>query len=450
MLLPIDYLLIGLYFLLILFVGIYSARKQSSDDYLIASRSLNAAVGTTTIFSSELGAGVILTYIALVYLYGLGAIWYFIGAAFGYLVFYFFALKIKTLADEKKYYTMPDFFFDKMGPFSGYLVTLIVFLIMFGWVVVNFTGGATLISQYTEIRYETSILVMGVIILIYLFIGGFKSVVATDVIQSIGISLFFVLMLYLLFFSGQPVRLEELTFSSIPIFDIISFFLAGFLIPLGSPELWQRVYAIKDRKQLKKSMVYASFSYIAIGVVLLFIGLVIRSRITDLNPDTALIVGFSQLLPAGMAGLSVIILYSAITSSADTYLFTSNASLNQDFLLKAGFIRKENLLKVMKVLMVLLTLLGMALSILIRGIVETTFFFVSITMSLGFLILMIWIFPGINKHSVNLAMLFSFCGVLVPAILIGISTDLILYSFAFCLLVILSGWVWYRFLEKQA
>ena len=103
MLTNIDYLLIVLYFFIILIIGLLTGRKQEKEDYLIANRKLNSIQATSTIFSSRIGAAILLTYTALVYLYGLGALWYFIGAVFGLFVFYFFGVKIKKLADEQKF-----------------------------------------------------------------------------------------------------------------------------------------------------------------------------------------------------------------------------------------------------------------------------------------------------------------------------------------------------------
>lgn len=348
MLATLDYLFIATYFVIILTVGWLAGRKETKEEYLIAGRKLKFLQATTTIFSSKIGAGILLTYTALVYLYGLGALWYFIGAIFGYFIFYFFAKKIKRLSDEKQYYTLPDFFFDQKGRLTGYLVSIVVFLSMFGWVVVNFTGGVKVISEYSALNFKSSVILMGIVILTYLLIGGFKAVVKTDVVQTLGIFLLFILMIFLFFTPGNSLIPADFNLFSIPVGQIINFFLAGLLFPLASAELWQRVYAIKDEKNLKKSLILASFLYFIIGIVLLLIGLVIRARLAGLDADTSLIVGFSNLLPAGLAGLAVVIFYSAIMSSSDTYLFTSSASLTQDFLQKSGHIKKKKLLKVMK------------------------------------------------------------------------------------------------------
>jgi Na+/proline symporter len=82
-----DYLIIAAYFLLILVVGALTGRKQEKEDFLISGRKLTSIQATTTIFSSRIGAAILLTYTALVYMYGMGALWYFIGSVFGLFMF---------------------------------------------------------------------------------------------------------------------------------------------------------------------------------------------------------------------------------------------------------------------------------------------------------------------------------------------------------------------------
>ena len=239
---------------------------------------------------------------------------------------------------------------------------------------------------------------------------------------------------------------------SLPAMQIISFFLAGFFIPMASPELWQRVYAIKDKKNFRRSIILSSVFYIIVGFILLLIGLVIRADIPNIEPDTSLIVGFSRLLPVGLAGLSVVIIYSSVSSSADTYMFTASASVSQDFLEKTGLTKSDNMRKTMRYSMVVLMMLGVGMALILRDIVDTTFFFVSLTMSLGLLVLGLWIYPKMNRLSVWLSILFCLIGVIVPAILIGISEQLVMYAFAACIFGILVGMIveWIRKLSGRS
>jgi Na+/proline symporter len=334
---------------------------------------------------------------------------------------------------------MPDFFFFLKGKTAGYMATIVTIIIMFGWVVLNFTAGAKLVAEYTPISYDLSVIIVGVIILIYLLAGGFDAVVKTDIVQTFGIFLLFVLMMYLLTTTSTKPGLAFMDLFSIPLMQIISFFLAGFFIPMASPELWQRVYAIKDKKNFRRSIIMSSLFYIVVGFILLLIGLVIRADIPDIAPDTSLIVGFSRLLPVGLAGLSVVIIYSSVSSSADTYMFTASASVTQDFLEKTGLTKTERLRTTMRYSLGALMVLGVSMALILRDIVDATFFFVSLTMSLGLLVLVLWIYPRINRISVWLSILFCLIGVIVPAIFIGISEQLVMYAFAACLLGVALG-----------
>jgi Na+/proline symporter len=434
-----DYLIIAGYFLIILIVGGLTGRKQDKEEFLISGRKLKSFQATTTIFSSRIGAAILLTYTALVYLYGMGALWYFIGSVFGLIIFYFFGIGIKRIADKEKFYTMPDFFFFLKGRTAGFLATIVTITIMFGWVVLNFTAGAKLISEYTPISYNFSVIIVGGIILLYLLAGGFDAVVKTDVIQTVGIFMLFVLMMYLLIVSETKPSLAVSDLFSIPVGQIVSFFLAGFFIPLASPEMWQRVYAIKDKKHFGRSIFLSSLFYIIVGFILLLIGLVIRADIPDITADTSLIVGFSRLLPMGLAGLSVVIIYSSVSSSADTYMFTASASVSQDFLERTGLTKSENLRKTMRFSLAALMVLGITMALILRDIVDATFFFVSLTMSLGFLILVMWIYPKINRYSVNLSIFACLVGVIVPASFIGISEVLVQWAIGFCMVGLVIG-----------
>lgn len=449
MLSSIDYSFIAVYFLIILAAGLWTGRKQDKEGYLIADRKLKSLEATSTIFSSRIGAAILLTYTALVYMYGLGAYWYFIGSVFGLFIFYFFGKKVKKLGDSENFYTFSDFFFHSKGKLAGYLSAVVVIIIMFGWVVLNFTAGARLVEEYTPISYDLSVVIIGVIILLYLLAGGFKAVVRTDVIQTIGIFLLLILMVFLLVTTDVKPEITVAQFFGIPTMEIVNFFLAGFFIPMASPELWQRVYAIENQKHFRRSIFLSSIFYIVIGFILLMIGLVIRTDIPLLNPDTALIVGFSKLLPAGLAGLSVVIIYSAISSSADTYMFTSASSVTQDFLERLGHLKKERLRFTMRLILFVLMALGIVMALVLRDIVDTTFFFVSLTMSLGFLVLVLWIYPNLNRNSVNLSMLFCLVGVSIPAVFIGISTDLVKYAIGLCIAGLLIGLVYYKFRKAR-
>lgn len=96
----------------------------------------------------------------------------------------------------------------------------------------------------------------------------------------------------------------------------MSFFMIGILIPFFSAELWQRVYAAKDIQTVRKSLVISATVYPIIGILIIIIGLSISSQLQGIDPDMALVKGFTDILPPEIFGLGLIILFASIMSSA--------------------------------------------------------------------------------------------------------------------------------------
>ena len=81
-----DFLLIVIYFVSLILLGYFSSRKQGAEDFLIAERKLGKWSTMATINASKTGS-ILMTFVAFVYLWGVAALWYFIGVITGMLVF---------------------------------------------------------------------------------------------------------------------------------------------------------------------------------------------------------------------------------------------------------------------------------------------------------------------------------------------------------------------------
>src|SRR3989344_1736118 len=95
----IDLMFIFLYFALLIFIGYYSSRKQKEEDYLIANRNLGTWKTMMTVNASKTGS-ILMNFVALVYLWGFSAIWYFIGVVAGALLFIPFALRLRERSER--------------------------------------------------------------------------------------------------------------------------------------------------------------------------------------------------------------------------------------------------------------------------------------------------------------------------------------------------------------
>ena len=95
------------------------------------------------------------------------------------------------------------------------------------------------------------------------------------------------------------------------------------------------------------------------------IGLHLAQQLHDIDPDLALIAGFTRLLPAGFLGLGLVIFFAAIMSSADSYLFAGISILLQDFYARFKPLEKKMLVRLFRYAIAGVLGLSLFLSILL-------------------------------------------------------------------------------------
>lgn len=396
-LMTIDYVLIAVYFLVLLYIGYKVSRKQKEDDYLIGERKLSSFSTMATVNASKTGS-ILMIFVALVYLWGISAIWYFIGMIIGVFIFIPFAMKLKDNS-KHKFYTLADYFKYNYGKKVAKFVSIITIFLMFGYLVMNLMAGTKIFVFFTSWPFWICAIIMVAIVLVYLLMGGFKAVVKTDVLQYAAIIILLGLMALMLF-NGSIIPSTEWNLFRASIGTIIGFFIVGILFPFAMPDLWQRVYSSKDKKSLKKGLLWSIGLYALFAICIGLIALTVKAKFPGIDPDIALIHGFANLLPVGLLGLASVLLFAAIMSSIDTYIFTGASSIVQDFFKKS----KKNIIKLIKQVIVIFAVLGTAVSILIQSLVLSTYIFVSVILVLGVIVMATWIKKKIRTKTLLIAL----------------------------------------------
>jgi len=197
--------------------------------------------------------------------------------------------------------------------------------------------------------------------------------------------------------------------------QVISFFVIGMFFPMGSAELWQRVYATRSKIELRKSIMIASGTFLIIGIVLSVICLRLRSTIpTGMDVDLGLINGIAAVLGRGFVGLWVIAFVSAILSSADTFVYTAASSWVRDVAGRIGWLQDVNSIRFIRCVMLALIVLGFLGALLIKQVVDVTFLFAGFTMIIGAVAIAAWAVPFIPGWGITLAVSFgTLCGIVV-------------------------------------
>lgn len=315
-----------LYFGVLLTIGFITRRKtKSTTDYHIGGRSIGAFVSAFSFVSAYYSSVVIIGGGGFGHKYGMSTIW--IGATnvlVGcFLAWIILGKRARRLSKKLNAVTIPDFFgklynsnFAKL--FSALIIS--IFLIIYNVSILKGLGNT--FEVILDIPYLWGLIISGVIVLIYVSLGGYLAVVWTGFIQ--GLIMIFGLIL-LLFMTLNKVG--GLTAGAFSLRDInagfvetpgiwglpglLSYALIVSLGVWGMPQMLVRFYSIKSDKAIKIGTFLATTGG-AVAVIPYLVGAmsqVLYPNIT--NADLAI----PTLVKGVMSPLSGSIFFSAVIAA---------------------------------------------------------------------------------------------------------------------------------------
>ncbi len=401
-----DFAIIATYFLILLAIGYFCSKKQKSDDYLIAQRKLGTWQTMATMNASKSGS-IFMSFVAMTYLWGFSAVWYFIGAVFGIILFIPFGLKLKEYS-KKKFYTLADYFRFRYGKYPAFFASILSIFLMFGLAVLNVIAGAKIFVFFTGWPFWICASIMTLVILIYLLLGGFKAVAKTDILQYAAM-ITILLLLAIIMFKGSFIPVSDWNFFQADITIVIGFFVVGILFPFASPDLWQRVYSSRGKSQLKNGMLLSVGFYGLMAFLLALLALTVKSQFPGVDPDFALITGFGTLLPSGLVGLATVLLFAAIMSNLDTYIFTGSSAIVQDF----SKLKKEKIVRNIKKTIVVFSIAITLVALLVQSLIIGSYMFAAFYSVLAIPVLATWIKKSVKKGTVALSFLLGIAATVI-------------------------------------
>ncbi len=379
-------LLIG-YAVICILIGIVSSRNQKDEDYLIAGRKLGLWGFMTSVVASYIGGAAIVAFTAYVYQFGISAIAVFIGTSLGFLLFIPYAKKLRKIGKEKKFFTLSDWFYYKFNQEVGLLSALILFVVYFGMLLNQFIAGSTILASISGWSYETALLFSSLIITIYLFAGGFRSVIKTDIFQYI--VLFVILFILAFVLNGGQDSTEIIhglvDFSSADPIMTVAFLGFGVFIVFQSSEYWQRVYAAKNDRVVTRGLRGSAVLTLVTGLVICLVGLAAHYHVPGIEPKEAFAEGLTVLVPSKYIVAGLILIFAAIMSSADTQIFVLASSAAIDFFGQLSHTKKDpkKMMRRTRLFIVMFSLAGFAFAYNFRDLVAVIIFITGI----GFTIL---------------------------------------------------------------
>jgi Na+/proline symporter len=345
-------------------VGIYYSKKyQGINNYLVANRNVGIFSLTTSLVASALGTWILFGPSSAATWGGIGAvIGYALGTAFPLFILMYLGERFRKLYPRGK--TFIEAIRIRFGKKLFKLILLLSIFYMTIFLIAEVTAVSILINYISGTDLWITSLIVILSSLAYTLYGGLRASIFTDNIQFIAIGLLLLIgFSYLISFNSNEfsfeyIRLKKpnlLNWTYLPNFTSgITFFIAVAATNLFHQGNWQRVYAAKNNKVLKKSLFISFLIIIPIVFFMGFSGLVAVSIDSNVVADLAF---FSLLFKDQVLTLSIIIVILAISltiSSIDTLINAISSLIIVDGNKVINF--KVNYLKLSKYLIIILSI----------------------------------------------------------------------------------------------
>ena len=299
---------------------------SKKKDFLIGGGNRNSLSICLSKFSSVVGVGWLLTYSALAYQFGFDVFYLGIGLIIGFsLLIFWISPKIFDFCKNNNIYNLNSLVLKKTNShklknFFIFFNNLPIFLLLCVLVV----GSSNILSINFNISYFLSTLIIVFICFIYLYFGGFKNVIRTDIIQGLVILCFFLFFLFFLIFNPNFSihTSQKLEYGFLFIFG---FFLVGLFATINSATSYQLLFSSKSQKEFKMGFLYFLLPYFFIIIILTLISIFINNLYSDINPELTIIYFFELF---SFPIIFILFFYICVLSTYDSYLYALSSHIN--------------------------------------------------------------------------------------------------------------------------
>ncbi len=345
---PVDLIIVGLYFVVVLFIGFWVARRtKDSDDLFLAGRSLAWWAVGFSLFASNISSTTLIGLSGAAYTGGIAVSNYEWMAT---IVLVFFVIFFVPAYIRSRISTVPEFLerrFDRRSRlyFSGLTVITNVVVDTAGSL---FAGALVLRLFFPELDLYTTCLILALVAGLYTAAGGLAAVVYTDVIQAVVLLVGATVTTAMLFakvdFSWAEITAQtppEMLSVIRPLDDphlpwlgtLIGVPVLGFYFWCTNQFIVQRVLGARNVNHARWGSLFGGALKLSVLFIMVLPGTMARIVYPGLESGDAVFPTLiTHLLPAGVVGLVLAGLVAAIMSSIDSTLNSASALVCLDFI----------------------------------------------------------------------------------------------------------------------
>ncbi len=337
---PLDLAIIVFYIVANATIGFVTFRKRKgksseADEFLLAGRTLTLPAFVATLVSTWYGG--IIAVGEFVYDKGI-VTWIVFGVPYYFAALIFAFFLAKRVNSDREHVSVPDRMRAVYGPRAGYL----------GAVASSFMTSpapyimmlATLYQWFFGMSFFLSVTIAIVTSIAYLFNGGFRASVRTDILQFVVMFLGFIVIIPFCFstFGGIGYLNSHLPeshkapFGGFSIWYILVWYIAA-LTTLVDPNVHTRVFAARSTKVAKYGMLVSVGFWLFFDFMTNVAGLYAKASFPNLAESKFAYPALAEaILPLGLKGVFYAGMTATVLSSVDSFFFMSATIIGRDIL----------------------------------------------------------------------------------------------------------------------
>lgn len=344
---------LGLYFVLMLGIGVYAWRKSTSDvsGYMLGGRQLGPGVTALSAGAADMSGWLMLGLPGAMFLTGLSAAWIGVGLVIGaYLNYLIVAPRLRVYTEvANDAITIPDYLGERFADRSHLLrvISSLVIVVFFAlYTASGMVAGGKLFESAFGFDYALGLWITAGVVLAYTMIGGFLAVSLTDFVQGCIMFLALILVPVVAMINvGGPAETAEIVRSVDPArFDLLAGTTAVGIVSalawglgyFGQPHIIVRFMAIRSVRDLpvarRIGMSWMIVSLIgALATGLTGLAYATANGLTVSDPETIFILLSDLLFDPLVTGFLLAAILAAIMSTISSQLLVASSSLTEDF-----------------------------------------------------------------------------------------------------------------------
>lgn len=326
---PIDLFVVGLYLVVLLYVGFrYTRRGVAAEDLFLSGRNLTWPKVGLSLFSTNVSPMMLIGFAGLAYSQGM------VGANFEWLAWIFLMILAMVFVphyQKNRISTMPGFLEVRFGRRSHrFLSYYAVLSIVVMWLGSTLYAGGLILAQALGLPLWLAAVVVAVVALSYTAVGGLAAVVRTDLLQS-GLILFGSVVLTVMAFiqigGMEPLRAqvpEDYWTMFRPADDpdypwhavIFGYAVVAIYFFCIDQTIVQKVLAAKNREEGQKGALFTAYLKVLMPLIFIVPGIFALVLYPEVqNTDEVYLLMVTGVLPVGMIGVMVAVMLAALINT---------------------------------------------------------------------------------------------------------------------------------------